>query len=114
MKRVSWITLILGCWLVISPFAFGSKVVDAAAANNAVLGVLLIGSSWWMLAASDDVVGLSWFQMLCGVWLVAAPFILSYRRVEHSLANDVVVGGIAFIVGLLEGMAPGHHPMKTA
>jgi hypothetical protein len=36
----------LGIWLVISPFAFGSTVVNAAAGNNAVIGVLLIGSSW--------------------------------------------------------------------
>jgi predicted anti-sigma-YlaC factor YlaD len=114
MKRVSWITLILGIWLVISPFAFGSTVVNTAAGNNVVLGVLLIGSSWWILAASHDVTGLSWFQMLCGVWLVVAPFVLQYGATRHSALNDVVVGGITFLVGLAESVSVDHRPMKTA
>ena len=114
MKRVSWITLILGIWLVISPFAFGSTVVNAAASNNVVIGVLLIGSSWWILAASHDVTGLSWFQMLCGIWLVVAPFVLHYGATRHSTMNDVVVGGATFLVGLLETVTVEHRPMKTA
>jgi len=114
MKRVSWITLILGIWLVISPFAFGSTVVNAAASNNVVIGVLLIGSSWWILAATHDVTGLSWFQMLCGIWLVIAPFVLRYGATRHSALNDVVVGAVAFLVGLLETVRVDHRPMKTA
>ena len=114
MKRVSWITLILGLWLVISPFAFGSMVVNAAASNNVVLGVLLIGSSWWILATDADVTGLSWFQMLCGIWLIVAPFVLRYGMTRHSAMNDIVVGGITFLVGLLETVSVEHRPMKTA
>jgi hypothetical protein len=114
MKRVSWINLILGIWLVISPFAFGSTVVNAAAGNNVVLGVLLIGTSWWILAASHEVTGVSWFQMLCGVWLVVAPFVLHYGATRHSALNDVVIGGITFLVGLAETVSVHDRPMKAA
>jgi hypothetical protein len=112
MKRVSWINLILGIWLIISPFVFGSMRVTVA--NDILLGVLLVATSWWILATlTVAAVGVTWFQMLCGIWLVIAPFVLSYRAVTHALANDVGVGIIVFIVGLLESQAVEHRPMKT-
>ena len=114
MKRVSWINLILGIWLVISPYVLGSTGLEATVGNDIVLGILLIASSWWILAATTEVLGVSWFQMLCGIWLVIAPFVLSYRAATHALANDVVVGVIVFIVGLLESQAVAHRPVKTA
>jgi SPW repeat len=114
MKRASWINLILGIWLIISPFAFGSMGLRVTAGNNIVLGILLIASSWWILAMVTRAVGVSWFQMLCGIWLVIAPFVLQYRAVTHALANDVVVGIIVFVVGLIESQAFEHRPMKTA
>jgi hypothetical protein len=113
MKRVSWINLILGIWLLVSPFAIGTTAMSATVGNNVVLGVLLIATSWWILAALNQVVGVSWFQMLCGIWLVIAPFVLHYRAVSHALANDVVVGIIVFVVGLIESQALVHRPVKT-
>jgi len=113
MKRVSWINLILGIWLLISPFAIGTTAMSAAVGNNVVLGILLIATSWWILAAVHQVVGVSWFQMLCGIWLVIAPFVLHYRAMSHAFANDVVVGIIVFVVGLIESQALVHRPVKT-
>jgi len=114
MKRVSWINLILGIWLILAPFVLGSLGLRATVGNDMILGILLIASSWWILAAMTQAVGVSWFQMLCGIWLVIAPFVLRYRDVSHALANDVVVGVIVFVVGLLESQALEHRPMKTA
>jgi hypothetical protein len=52
--------------------------------------------------------------MLCGVWLVVAPFALRYGATRHSALNDVVAGGITFLVGLIESVSVEHRPMKTA
>jgi hypothetical protein len=113
MKRVSWINLILGIWLIIAPFALGSMAMHVAVGNNVVLGILLIASSWWILAAATEAVGVSWFQMLCGIWLIISPFILHYGGLTHAMANDVVVGIIAFVVGLLESQARAHTRVTT-
>lgn len=113
MKRFSWINLILGIWLLLSPFAIGTTAMSATVGNNVVLGILLIATSWWILAAVNQVAGVSWFQMLCGIWLVIAPFVLHYSAMSHALANDVVVGIIVFIVGLVESQALAHRPVKT-
>jgi hypothetical protein len=79
-----------------------------------VLGILLIASSWWILATVKEAVGCCWFQMLCGVWLIISPFILRYRDLTHAMGNDVVVGIIVFVVGLIESQALAHRPVKTA
>jgi SPW repeat len=114
MKRASWINLILGVWLIFSPFALGSMGMHVAVGNNVVLGILLIASSWWILAAATEAVGVSWFQMLCGIWLIISPFILQYQGLTHAMANDVVVGIIAFVVGLLESQALAHTRVTTS
>ena len=114
MKRVSWINLILGIWLIISPFVFVSVGPKVTVANNVVLGILLIASSWWILAVTAPAGGVSWFQMLCGIWLIIAPFVLRYNQVTHAVTNDVIVGIIAFIVGLIESQTREHRPMRTA
>jgi len=113
MKRVSWINLILGIWLLISPFAIATTAMSATVGNDVVLGILLIATSWWILAAVNQVVGVSWFQMLCGIWLVIAPFALHYRAMPHALANDVIIGIIVLVVGLIESQALVHRPVKT-
>jgi hypothetical protein len=114
MKRASWINLILGIWLIMSPFVFGSMGLRVTVGNDIILGILLIASSWWILATVTRAVGVSWFQMLCGIWLVIAPFVLQYRAVTHALANDVFVGILVFVVGLIESQAFEHRPIKTA
>jgi len=113
MKRGYWINLILGIWLVISPLALGSMGMQAVVGNNVVLGVLLIASSWWILAAAAEAVGVNWFQVLCGIWLIISPFILSYHGLTHAIANDVVVGIIALVVALVESQARAHTPVTT-
>jgi hypothetical protein len=114
MKRISWINLLLGIWLLISPLAIGSTAVSTTVGNNVVLGIMLIASSWWILAAANHVSGVNWFQMLCGIWLVIAPFVLRYRAMTHAMGNDVITGVIVFIVGLLESDMFAHRSMKTA
>jgi len=114
MKRVSWINLILGIWLVMSPYVLGLTGVTATVANNIVLGIVLIATSWWILATTIDMPGVGLFQTLCGIWLVIAPFVLKYSAMTHALANDIVVGVIVFIVGLVESQALAHRRIKTA
>ncbi|OFV90508.1 MAG: hypothetical protein A3G76_05860 [Acidobacteria bacterium RIFCSPLOWO2_12_FULL_65_11] len=45
-----------------------------------------------MLAASAPPVIATWFHIVCGVWLVVAPFALQYRAVSRAVVDDVAVG----------------------
>jgi hypothetical protein len=114
MNRVSYINLILGAWLVASPVVLGSSATDRiAAANDVSLGVLLIALSWWLLAARTAHLYMSGCQLLCGAWLIAAPFVLTYRGFYATL-NDAIVGAVVVIVSLFEAWGLVRPPMKAA
>jgi len=112
MKGITWINLLLGVWLIVAAIARGAMGVVMT--NDVILGVLLIGFSWWMLAAFVPPVGAAWFEMLCGIWLIVSPFVLGYSRVQMSMGNDVVVGIITLIVAAVAARAISHTPTAAA
>jgi hypothetical protein len=113
MKNITWINVVLGIWLVIAPFALASVGRPSAwTANDVVLGVLLIGFSWWMVAAAAPRPAAAWFEVLCGIWLIAAPFVLRYGVTSHR-SNDVISGVIALIVAAVALTSMSHMPTRT-
>ena len=99
MKDSIWINLLVGIWLLIAPFALAAGGGAAAwTANDVVLGILLIAFSWWILGALMPPVGTAWFEILCGIWLIVAPFVLRYNTLHAATGNDVICGIIAIVV----------------
>ena len=111
MKGFIWINLLLGIWLIIAPFAFA--VTGAPMGNDIVLGILLIAFSWWMLGAMAPPVGTAWFEILCGIWLIVAPFVLGYGAMRSAMSNDVVCGIIAIIVAAAASWTLTRRPLPT-
>jgi len=111
MKGITWINLLLGVWLIVAAVAHG--MAGATMTNDFVLGVLLIAFSWWMLAAVAPPVGVAWFEMLCGLWLIVAPFALAYSAMRSSTVNDVVVGVVTIIVAAIAASAISHAETPT-
>ncbi len=58
------------------------------------------------------------FQTVLGIWLVISPFVLGYREMTSMSINNIIVGAIFAILGLvvsfvgLPGM--GQPEKKTA
>ena len=100
------INLLAGVWLLIAAFLIGTAALSPApSANDFVLGLLLVGSSWWILASPTPATGAAWFQVLCGLWLIISPFVLEYSRMSTSMTNAIITGIVATVVGLIEGTA---------
>ena len=115
MKKIAWINLLVGVWLIMAPFALGySAVSQAATGNDIVLGILLIAFAWWALAALLPPVGVGWFQVFCGIWLIAAPYLFAYHTGGAGAGNDLVCGIIAIVVGLIESRAIAQTPRAVA
>jgi len=112
MKGITWINLILGIWLIVAAWAVGSASVVTA--NDVVLGVLLVACSWWIVGAMAPPVGIAWFEMLCGLWLIAAPFAFGYRAMRAASINDVVVGIVTIIVAAIASTAITRTPTAAA
>jgi hypothetical protein len=81
--------LVLGAWLVLSPWVLGyagtEAAVNAYTTGTAILLVALIAA--YMPKAWEEII-----NMMIGVWLVASPFVLSY--VTRTIALHTVCVGI--------------------
>lgn len=90
MKWQDWASFALGAWLSVSPWLLGFSTHDAATANTAVLGLLLMGLSLfdvWLPEMAEE-----WLNFLVGLWLMIAPPILGYSAQVAATMNSVVLG----------------------
>jgi hypothetical protein len=111
MKYISWADLVLGAWLVASP-----SVLGYAASRPIVLfwniapGILLLAVTCWRMVTKAAPLRLSWFQSLCGIWLIVASFVLLFERVSFAALDDLVVGMLVLAVYLAGAAAALRQP----
>lgn len=84
-----WVILILGVWLFFSPFLIGYTGTTAAS-NAYVIGVVVV--LFAILALIDSRVWEEWINLVLGVWLVIAPFVLGYSTMDGATWNHIIVG----------------------
>lgn len=111
IQSMSFINLILGAWLIVSPWFLNYS--SGAIWNQVVLGIIVVVLSIIRLAAPSQ----QWASFLngvAGIWLIIAPFIIGF---QHSVAywNEIIVGivlaWIAFTNSTVRG---GRHLHGTA
>ena len=90
VRTTSGVNLILGAWLMVSPVVFFTT--DVSFWNNIVVGVaVFVLAGLRVLLPRIGTKGLSWVNLVLGVWLVLSPFILDYGM-ESVAWNDIIVG----------------------
>ncbi|REK23973.1 MAG: hypothetical protein DWQ40_01655 [Actinobacteria bacterium] len=95
-------TLFAGVWLM-----FASEILsygDPAAANDRIFGP--IGASLAFVAIWEVVRPLRWGTLPVGLWLIAAPFALSYPTTS-SVVSSVIAGAVMAVSAFL-GSDIGH------
>ncbi len=113
MKYITWISLILGLWLIALPYALGFESSSTiATGTNVVVGILFIVCSAWTLTTSSALIGVNAFQALCSIWLIVAPFATRYSSLSQATLNDVIVGIIVLAVSLTEMWWLGRSPVR--
>jgi hypothetical protein len=98
LKHVIEINVLFGAWLIAAPFVLGYSTSHMEMANDIVIGVLLIACSWWMIAAAAGQAGAAALELLCGDWLIVAPFLWHYGRASRPFNNDIIVGIASVLV----------------
>ena len=92
MSWISWTNVTLGVWLVVAalllPHAAGDWVVLDAITGLFVAMAALVAEGAFMPVISSAA---SVIVMLCGTWILVAPFTLGHDRPAAS-ANELVVG----------------------
>lgn len=106
-----WVNLILGIWLFIAPWIWSSHM--AAGWNAWVLGVIVVVMALWALA-TPSMAFPEWVNVIAGIWLFIAPWVLGYYSVGHSAAwNQWVVGVIVFILSIWVATTMGGSSTTT-
>jgi hypothetical protein len=100
---LSWVSILLGAWVVASPWIWGYDDVDGAVSNDAVTGgavvvLTLVGIVFPSLNA---------LTVPAGLWLVLAPWLVGYGSEGGPVGLSDVVAGIAIAALGLAAVAAG-------
>ncbi len=98
-KTASGINLVLGAWLVASPWIFGYQSTGAGAWNSVVVGALILAIGLTRVVSLVGP-GLARVNVVLGLWTIASPWIFGYAAGEPGMWNSVVVGIVVAILAL--------------
>lgn len=100
IKTLSWLVVLVGAWEVIAPFVLGYTVATGALWDAIILGIGLIIFAGWAALSNEisTIRGLNWINVILGVWLILAPFIIGYTSFGAALWNDIIVGIVAVVL----------------
>ncbi len=109
MKRwQDWVNLILGIWLVVSPWVLSFSSQNVATWNAVIVGVVFAVLS--LLAIAEAKPWEEWSELVAAVWLLVSPWVLGYSGLAAAMWNAVIV---AVIVGVLALTAAGQETART-
>lgn len=91
--------LVLGLWLIISPFILGYST--GAITNSVILGIIVAILAIIRLSAPSQSWA-SWLNGVAGLWLILAPFIFNFMS-PAVLWNELIVGVIVAALGFWNG-----------
>jgi predicted signal transduction protein with EAL and GGDEF domain len=98
-RTASGLNLLAGAWLIIAPWALGYSQVSAAVWNDVIVGATIVILAGIRTATPDRYTGVSWTNVVLGVWLLVAPFILVYSAGGAPVWNDIIVGILVVSLG---------------
>lgn len=85
-----WINLVLAVILFISPWVLGFVPEQYASwnawASGAVIGLIAIGAIGMFQEWEE------WLNLLLGLWVIAAPWVLGFAAVTLAMSAHVVLG----------------------
>lgn len=100
-----WINLILGIWLIITPFLFGFSGQTMALRNAVISGI--VTSVIALGAVSAFMVWEEWLNFIVGLWLIVSPWVLGFSMVTAAVWNLVIVGLLVVFFSLWESRIMG-------
>lgn len=83
----SWVNIVLGMWVLISPFVLATqsfKTIWNNVLTGAVIGILAL------IRSRMHRPGWSWLNLILGIWLVISPFVLFASGV--AIWNNIIAG----------------------
>jgi SPW repeat-containing protein len=116
VRTASGINLILGVWLIISPWVYGYALNESnSTSSSVVVGLLVLIFAALRYNTPHARTGLSWANIVLGVWTVLSPWIFSFMNSTAYVVNSIVVGCVIVALAIWSGSATvTEHRSQTA
>jgi hypothetical protein len=103
-RTASGINVLLGIWLIISPwmFDYGGR---PAVVNSVVVGALISLMAGYRLASLRNSAGLSVLNLVLALWTIAAPWVCGYAANVGGAADNVILGVMIAALAIWSGSA---------
>jgi hypothetical protein len=103
-RTASGVNILLGVWLIVSPWAFDYSG-RSAALSSVTVGALIALLAAIRLASLHNSAGLSGINLLLAFWTAAAPWIYEYAVNTGALWNNIVVGILISVLAVWSALA---------
>lgn len=118
-RTASGINVLLGIWLIISPWVFGyASAGPAVMWNSVVVGALVLILAATRFSTPHTAPGLSWAAIVLGLWTIASPWIYVYQSLSNAMWDNIATGIAIVLVALWSGGATAaearhqHRPIQ--
>lgn len=92
------VNLILGLWMVVSPWVLGYQAQANPTWNAVILGIVIAACA--LIALFKVKAWEEWVNAVLGIWLIASPWVLAFSGLAAAAANAVIVGLIVTVLAL--------------
>jgi hypothetical protein len=105
MKVLNWIIALLGLWEfgdIAALFVPDFGRIPDFLWNHISVGLILMIVGIWAARTSNARTAktMNWIAAGAGVWLMSSSFVMRYPVIHAGLWNDLIVGAIAFVLGI--------------
>jgi hypothetical protein len=103
-RAASGVNLVLGVWLIVSPWVFDHSG-KSAALSSVTVGALIALLAAIRLASLHNSAGLCGINLLLAFWTAAAPWIYEYAINTGALWNNIFVGILVAVLAVWSALA---------
>ena len=92
------LNLLLGIWMIASPWVLRYSTEQNPTWNAVILGALIALAA--LFALYRVMAWEEWGNVVLGIWLVISPWLLGFNGIMAAMWNAVIVGAIVAILAL--------------
>jgi hypothetical protein len=112
-RTASTITVLLGIWLIASPWVFDYSG-KYPVLNSVFVGALIAMLAAIRLVSLRESAGVNAISLLLGFWTIVSPWATGYVANKAALANNLMVGVLVTALAIWSARAaatePKHRP----
>ena len=107
-----WVNLVLAVLLFISPWVFGFSLEPYPAWNAWISAIVIFVVAIGALSAFRE--WEEWLNLIAGIWVVVAPWVVAFSAITNAVWAHVVLGLLVAAAAAWEIWDVRHQPRAAA